>query len=89
MKQYNKIVFIPDDEYGHYNVMQIGFNPSKQRYAPQFNAIITTIEELRHMWEAAGINAVYSGDPHRGCMDFDTYLQSKGISLTPPPTTLS
>lgn len=75
MKKYDKVIFVPDDEYGQYQVKLIKDEAfKKQKYAPQFNSIVCSIEELREMWRTA-----YDRDsPY---VDLKTYLQSKGIQL--------
>lgn len=75
MKKYDKVIFVPDDEYGQYQVKLIKDEAFKeQKYAPQFNSVVCSIEDLREMWDMAKAGPDYPGV-------FELFLKSKGIQL--------
>lgn len=75
MKLYGKVIFVPDDEYGHYQVKgDKDAQIKSQKYSPHFNAIVLSVEELRELWNMAKESPDYPGV-------FELFLKSKGISL--------
>lgn len=82
MTQYDKVIFVPDDEYGHYQVKgDKDVQLKSQKYSPHFNAIVVSIKELKEMWESAHEDGYKEGLYGSDWNFFEKYMQSKGIVL--------
>lgn len=79
MKQYDHL-YVPSDSFGMEIKLPSGEWDTIQE---QKNVIVLTIEELSALWNA-GYRAGYSDlgkETRTTAVDFETYLQSKGINL--------